>query len=517
MTMETITQQNAGADKRGGATRRDAAEAGCDFAPGLEAAVPERFEECEGVLSASGGEVPDFVRGTYYLNGPARFGRNGLAYRHWLDGDGLVCALRFDDEAIRLKTRYVRSRKFTEEENAGRPLFRAFGTAFDGDHLNRVGNGLESPVNVSVYPAGNSLLAFGEQGLPWELDPETLETRGQFTFNGRLNEASPFSAHPKFDQATGEMFNFGVLFSEGTPRLYVYCFDGGGLRYRKSVPLDYPCSVHDFSLSKNHVVFYLSPYLLNIGGLLKEGRTVMESLNWEPERGSRLVILARATGELVASVPAGHRYCLHLIHSFEANDRLTVDVLEFDRPLYDQYQPVPGLFTDAPRGGPVRLVIDLATRDLVERRELPYLQCPDFPAIDPAHAMRATQEFWMLGISNTGKPGRKFFDQLAHGDWRRPVLEDIYQSPPMKYLGGEPVLVGNAASEAGEAVVVCQEFDARERTSRFLLFDARRVANGPFCKINTLSGLYFGFHATFQKAGGRTGPAAGAENRHTAA
>jgi hypothetical protein len=35
---------------------------------------------------------------------------------------------------------------------------------------------LASPVNVSVYPVAGRLLAFGEQGLPWELDPVTLET-----------------------------------------------------------------------------------------------------------------------------------------------------------------------------------------------------------------------------------------------------------------------------------------------------------------------------------------------------
>jgi len=37
---------------------------------------------------------------------------------------------------------------------------------------------LEPPVNVSVYPFAGSLLAFGEQTLPYELDPVTLETRG---------------------------------------------------------------------------------------------------------------------------------------------------------------------------------------------------------------------------------------------------------------------------------------------------------------------------------------------------
>src|SRR5262249_5235953 len=221
---------------------------------------------------------------------------------------------RFANGAIHLKQRYIRSRKFEEEGALGEPLFRTFGTAFAGSRLNRVNNGLESPVNVSVYPFKERLLAFGEQGLPWELDPDTLETRGQVNFGARLNHASTFSAHPKIDCESGEMFNFGVFFSTHTPRLYFYCFGPEGMRYRKAVPLDYPCSVHDFSLSRNYAVFYLSPYLLNVSAVVQEGASVMDSLRWEPERGSRLLVLSRTSGEVVASVPTGNRYCLHLIN-----------------------------------------------------------------------------------------------------------------------------------------------------------------------------------------------------------
>src|SRR5689334_12292983 len=49
-----------------------------DFAPGIEAAFPHEFQECDCLLEATGGPFPDFVRGTYYLNGPARFGLGDL-------------------------------------------------------------------------------------------------------------------------------------------------------------------------------------------------------------------------------------------------------------------------------------------------------------------------------------------------------------------------------------------------------------------------------------------------------
>src|SRR6202008_1224537 len=125
-------------------------------------------------------------------------------------------------------------------------------------------------------------------------------------------------------------------------------------------------SIHDFSMSENHVIFYISPYILNMESLARDGYTLMEALNWQPEQGSRLLIVSRETGEQVAMVPIGNRYCLHLINCFEAKDRLTVDVLELDHPIYDQYQVVPDLFTDVCEGRPARFVVDVEKHELVE-------------------------------------------------------------------------------------------------------------------------------------------------------
>jgi len=467
-----------------------------DFAPGLESAFPSEFPEYDCRLECIQGNVPESIDGVYYLNGPARFGMNDFRYQHWLDGDGMVCALRFDHGRVHLKSRYIQSNKYRAESEACKPLFRAFGTTFPDSRLNSAHNGLESPVNVSVYPFHDCLLAFGEQGLPWELDPQTLETRGEYNFNGRLNAASPFSAHPKFDVESGEMFNFGIFFSPQTPKLYFYCFGREGLRYRKAVAIEYPCSVHDFALSKNYAVFYLSPYLLNLQPLLKENATLMDSLSWQPERGSRLLVISRKSGELIASLPVGNRYCLHLINAYEQDNKLIVDLLEFDEPIYPEYQPIPHLFQHVAVGGPVRFSIDTAKAELSHRISLDYRQAPEFPAIDTRQAMRAYDDFWMLGISATGQPGRKFFDRLVHANWNRLDHIDLYQSPRFRYLGGEPVFIAYPGSSRG--VILCQEFAVEERRSSFLLFDAHEVRKGPIARITGDLSLYLGFHATFQ-------------------
>lgn len=465
-----------------------------DNAPLLERAFTLDVVEDSYDVEYVDGEVPGYVRGSYYLNGPSRFERGEMHYQHWLDGDGMVSSLRFRDGGVRYTNRFVRSKKFVDEEKEGRSIYRTFGTAFEDDRLLR-GIALESPVNVSAYAWRGSLLAFGEQGLPWELDPETLETRGECTFSGKLNPLSPLSAHPRFDFMTGEMFNFGISFAARYPCLHLYRFGGDGdLVYRKRLKLDFPCSVHDFILGPDHVAFYLSPYLLDMQEMMEGHTSVMQALHWKPELGSRLMVVSRQTGEEVVTIPIGHRYSLHLINCFEDGGRLVVDVVELDRPVYDQYQILPRLFVDAPAGRPVRRVLDLESLEVIEERAIDYELSQDFPAIDLRRSLCGYDDLWLLGISKSAAPGRKFFDEVAHLNWNGE--KDLYRAPEGCYFGGEPIFLGDPADRS-KGSVICQQFDAERVRSSFLLFDAYNVSEGPVAELKLKHPVPLNFHASF--------------------
>jgi len=466
-----------------------------DYAPFLERAFSFIPSEQSYVIENIEGQVPDFIRGAYYMNGPARFSRGGFRYNHWLDGDGMVCALCFEDGRVQFTSRFIHSAKRAAEEEVKRPLFRAFGTSFESDCLKR-GVMLESAVNVSVYPYAGTLLAFGEQGLPIELDLVTLETLGEFNFHGALNDISPFAAHPKIDRTTKEMFNFGISFGATEPYLNLYRFDNeANLIFRKRLLLEYPCSIHDFGLSENYAVFYLSPYLLDMGRFIREGRSLLDSLRWEPGRGSYLLIVSRQTGENVRQLQIGSHHCLHFINCHEENGRLNVDVLELERPIYDQYRQVPNLFTGVCEGWPKRFAIDLKSYELLETSEVHYRLAPDFPAINPSLTTQSYEDFWMLGISATGKHGRKFFDQLVHVKWPGKCACDIYQAPALHYLGSEPIFLNNPH---GGGAIICHLFNAETESSSFALFDAMQVHRGPIALLHLKEPIHLGFHASFE-------------------
>ena len=466
-----------------------------DRAPLLERAFEIEPREGSRPVARVEGDLPHGLQGTYYVNGPGRFRRGDVTYGHWLDGDGLVTAVAFDGGTPRITTRFVRSTKLADEEEAGRARYRTFGTRFAGDELAR-GIGLASPVNVSVYPFAGRLLAFGEQGLPWELHPQTLETVGEHSFGRRLNPVSPFSAHPCFDPRTGEMITFGVSFSATRPILHLYTFGtDGALRTRHRLPLDLPRSVHDFALSQRYAVFYLAPYVVDMEAL-GEGATLLEALDWRPGAGSLLRLVRRESGTRAAQVEIGSGYCLHLVGAFEEEDgTVVVDVIELDRPIYDQYT-VPELFTEGRRARPVRYRVDPEAGELLVREELPYGEMSDFPSIDPRKTGTDYGDFWMLGISDSHRAGRKFFDHLVHLDWGRGGEVGRWTAPAGSYLGGEPVFAPHGDEGAGGSILV-QRFDAERERSSLLLFDAHDIGAGPRAELHLEHPIPLGFHATW--------------------
>ena len=430
------------------------------------------------------------LAGTYYLNGPGSFEFGGLNYQNWLDGDGMVTSIRFHGQQIETTSKYVQGKKFVQENKAGARIYRTFGTGFQGDKLYR-GFGTASPYNVSVFRYQDKLLAFGEQSLPVELDAETLETKTlgrTFDFSRQINEAMPFSAHPKIED-DGELLNFGIFFDRENPQLVYYRFDPSGrmvVRIKHSIP--YPCSVHDFAASENYVVFYLSPHLLDTQRLIGERATLSDSLDWQPELGSRILVLCRHSGNLLfcQTIPAG--YNLHTISSFESDGRLFLDVIEYETPLYSEYQDLPDLFTGISKGTPKRFVLQTEAWFLADVLTLDIHGTFDFPLCTHLHP----NGVWALGISNWNETGSKFFDQLVRINWDN--TRDVWQTPQGFFMGGEPA---NARAEDGREVLICPIYDALKHESHVGIFDATSISKGPIELIKLGHTIPLGFHSSY--------------------
>src|SRR5262245_21245574 len=110
-------------------------------------------------LQPSAGRVPEALQGTLYFNGAGRRRKD-----HWIEGDGFVTAARFQDGRVQHAGRFVGTPAYAQQP----------GSSF----LPR------SEANTAVLAHDGKLFALWEAAPPWQLDPETLETREEHTFAG---------------------------------------------------------------------------------------------------------------------------------------------------------------------------------------------------------------------------------------------------------------------------------------------------------------------------------------------
>ena len=66
----------------------------------------------------------------------------------------------------------------------------------------------KNPANTNVYYWGGKLLACWESGLPYLLDPTTLDTVGKETLNGVLDEPRCLAAHFRYDMVNDRLVTF---------------------------------------------------------------------------------------------------------------------------------------------------------------------------------------------------------------------------------------------------------------------------------------------------------------------
>jgi len=136
------------------------------------------FEEWESDALEIIGTIPDDIDGVYLRNteNPVH---DSIDRYHPFDGDGMIHALRVKDGKARYSNRFVRTRAFEAEAEAGEPLW--IGLMGNPANSKRPGWGAHGSLKDAsstdiVVHAGKALSTFYQCGEGYRLDPETLET-----------------------------------------------------------------------------------------------------------------------------------------------------------------------------------------------------------------------------------------------------------------------------------------------------------------------------------------------------
>ncbi|MCD0452406.1 carotenoid oxygenase family protein [Actinocorallia sp. API 0066] len=443
-------------------------------------------------ISRVGGVLPADLTGTLYRIGPGRWDIGRTRLNHLFDGDGMVSQFVFDGRSARFRNRYVRTRQFRQTRRSDRLRRPGVGTPRPGGLLANLGRAPANVANTNVALHAERLLAFWEGGPPHLLDPDTLETHGPYRFDGRLRGLlRAFSAHPKWDPATGEMFNFGEDFSP-LPGLHCWKVDRSGRLHRlASVKmLDLPWN-HDMGLTADHLVFVLDPYMFDLRALAT-GRGVMGSLDHRPEKGTRFVLVPRRGGpaRIIEHEALVH---VHVANAFEDGPDTVVDLVQFAdfATLKQDLTDFRSSFTDLPPSRLMRYRITRNGRVIAE-------ELSSAPGEFPQHDWRlSTRKHRFTYMSGRTTPTGTY-DSVLKVDGEtgsvqaHPMGDDAYVGEPL-FVPRSP----DSAEDDGWILVVV--YSAREHASRLEILDARDLEAASVATLHLDHHLPLGFHGTFTR------------------
>lgn len=437
------------------------------------------------------GEIPEELAGTLYRIGPGKLQVGTTLLDNIFDGDGMISRFSIQGGRVDFCNRYVRTQHFNHGRSSDRIAFRGIGAMRPGGP---VANFLRLPANVAntnVILAGDELLALWELGRPHRVDPDTLETLGEENFDGQLRWLGAFSAHPKWDPHTQEMFNFGL---DIFPYPQIRCYRrkrGGPLEQFATVPmLDLPWN-HDVALTENHLVFVLDPIMPNLRKLALSRTSYMDALDYRPQKSTRFVLVPRNGGKprIVEHDALMH---FHVTNAFEDHGDVVVDLVNFGTDAWDQLKVT---IDDCRNDHPYpenRLTRYRITPNgrVLEQELVDYTG--EFPQYDWRRTTRQHHHSYLSGYGDILNEGS--ITKIDHdtGATTRHIASG--------HAIGEAIFVPrspDAAEDDGWLLAMAHE--RSESRSKLLVLDARDLETDPLATVHLPFNVPLGFHGMFTR------------------
>ena len=437
------------------------------------------------------GQVPADLNGLYVRNGPNAFYTPDWRY-HAYDGDGMLHAVRFRNGKVTYRNRWVQTGGLQEEKAAGHALWKGLKEPMRKD---RPDQPLKNTSNTDVkYHAGRLISMWYRSGMPYALDPETLETLGTADFDGTI---SRISAHSRPDEHTGELLFFDYALKAPYMQYGVVGADRK-LKHKIDVPLDGPSLPHDMAITEHYSILHDFP-LRPDAEALAIGRY---KVRFHADQPSRFGIVPRyGQASEIRWFTAKPCYMLHVVNAWEEGD----EIVMLGTP-YRMHEGADGK-PDARR---LEQTIHQRQRDFLlyewrfnlktgqtTERAIDDVLNTEFPVINSLYQGRKNKYSYNVLFPQGGREEPRFPGLVKYN------LETggyvAYSAGP-QFFYNEPGFAPRDNSQAeDDGYLVGLVWNPVDQRSEVQVFDCRgaRIAEGPVARILLPRRVPHGFHATF--------------------
>ncbi len=441
------------------------------------------------------GDIPAWLQGSLIRTGPAKFEVGDESYRHWFDGLGMLHAFQFQGGDVSYANRFIESGSYCEARDEGRIVRSEFGTDPCRSIFKRAAQILSPDevtdnANINVTKLAGQYVSMTETPPPIAFDDETLETEGYFEFDDDV-DGDVTTAHPHRDTDRSHVYNYLTAFGRrSTYRIYRQPFESRTREVISEIDVNTPRYMHSFGASQQYVILVEFPVVIYPLQMVFRGETFAEHLIWEPDRGTRIRVIDKESGELVGTGTTEPFFAFHHINAFEQDGELVVDLVAYpDTGIIDD------LYLDELRNETTSLVAGQMRRLRMSpeaeniRHERLFDEYLELPRIHPSRVGRRHRHVW-AGSQGESAP---FVNQIAAFDLDDREVSTWHE--PSCYPG-EPIFVERPDAEAeDDGVLLSIVLDTDEETSFLLVLDAATLE--PIGRARVSHHVPFGFHAQY--------------------
>lgn len=443
------------------------------------------------------GKLPKNLNGTLFRTAPGMAENFGTTLNHLFDGDAYLSAWKFENGKISLRTRFLPTPQRIEEQSAKQMLYGEYGTSAPKSDVKKQFGGKNQP-SVNLVEWRGKLLGLSEGGLPTVINRETFDFEGETDFGGVVPKFLTFTAHPRFDAKTGDMFAYGFeKRPPGTAHIYQIERGNGAAKLLYKMPMDGFYMVHDSILTENYFILLIPPVQYDVRSMMS-GKTMADATRFLESKPIRLVAFPRNKENGQAKpieINLPPQFFFHFGNAFETADgKLVFDVISSNNASVLEKLRV--WKKDPFKAGADslqtwetlrRVTVDLKTKSLASVED--FADNVEFPRYDAR--LTAGRSRYLYTTEN----GYGANAAIARVDFEKNSVKKAAAGKTRTF--GEPVFVPNTAAAGEErGWLLTQGYDGGRnesfmeiRDASTLEFESRVWANGQHFPL--------GFHGNF--------------------
>ncbi|XP_017785265.1 PREDICTED: carotenoid isomerooxygenase [Nicrophorus vespilloides] len=352
-------------------------------------------EVTEPILGKVTGEIPKWLEGSLYRNGPGSIKVGSEEFGHLFDGSAHIHRFIINSGNVKYQCRFLRSDVYKRNVEANCIVATEFGTKSVADPCNSIFKRVTSLFKpekmmsdnamISIYPFGKDLYAFGESPVIHRIDTDNLDSLGKVNVYERIGLISQ-SSHPHIE-SDGSVYNLGMVVGTSGPVHNIVRYPIGSsseemfdnAKVVASLParwMLHPSYMHTFGITENYFVIVEQPLSLSLPSMVKctlKNDPLVGSFSWYGEEMTQINLICRKTGRCVRKFFAESFFYLHIINQYEdaEDETVVLDVCGYRDPAMIDCMYIDAMrnmqknpdYAKMFRGRPLRFILPMLMTD----------------------------------------------------------------------------------------------------------------------------------------------------------